>query len=104
MIIHCIENNKSGDISRLSWSYEESDNVKNENYNDWKNTSKEEFISKAKENKLEDKIRTINTRVSIISDEYLRSYGDDNENNDLLDVVECIQLKYQMIKKNSLKY
>ncbi|NPV12942.1 MAG: hypothetical protein HPY57_14315 [Ignavibacteria bacterium] len=81
---------KNGAISNLGWAYEESDNVEVENPNEYKNTSKEEFIKQAKSNNLEDKIRTTkNDNVSIISNKYLRTDGDKNKHNDMLDLDSC---------------
>lgn len=90
MLIYCIETDKNGIITNLGWAYEESDNVEGKNPNEYNNTTKEEFIKQSKSNKLENKIRTTkNENVSIISDKYLRTDGDNNENNDMLDLDSC---------------
>lgn len=90
MLIYCIEKDKNGSISNLGWAYETSDNVEGGKPNKYKNTSKEEFIKQAKSNNLEDKIRTTkNDNVSIISDKYLRTDGDKNKHNDMLDLDSC---------------
>lgn len=90
MLIYCIEKDKNDVISNLGWAYETSDNVEGGKPNEYKNTSKEEFIKQAKSNNLEDKIRTTkNDNVSIISDKYLRTDGDKNKHNDMLDLDSC---------------
>lgn len=90
MLIYCIEKDKNGIISNLGWTYEESDNVEGETPNVYKSTLKEEFIKQAKSNNLEDNIRTTkNDNVSIISDKYLRTDGDKNKHNDMLDLDNC---------------
>ena len=48
------------------------------------------LVEFAKSNNLEGKIRTIkNGNVSIISDKYLRTDGDKNKHNDMLDLDNC---------------
>lgn len=51
MLIYCIEKDRNDVITNLGWAYEESDNIEGERPNEYKNTSKEEFIKQSKSNK-----------------------------------------------------